>query len=77
LAFALMVYRGDATHLKATILGQVADGLIQVWKNGSIHPVSISELKAAFAGETLFVNLQMMSQWTITLTEKGGRVAFG
>lgn len=76
-SFALMIYGGDVVHLKATILSQVADGLIEVWKNGSTLPASISELKAAFAGETLFVNPQMMARWTITVTEKGVRVAFG
>ncbi len=72
-----MVYESDAVHLKATILGQVADGSIEVWKNHSAHAVSLSELKAAFADTTLFAIPQKMAQWTITVTEKGCWVAFG
>ena len=55
LAFALTIYNGDLARLKASLLWQANDALIEIWRVGVARPLEFSELKAIWQDDANFL----------------------
>ncbi len=76
-AFALWAYNGDLERLKSSLLWQVNEELIEVRHASGTRKLSVSELKAVWCDDDNFLDAKRAAQFSIRLTDKGARWAYG
>ena len=77
LAFALLVYGGDLARLKATVLWQASDELVQIWEADGERPLEVSELKAIWCDDANFLDAERAARYRVRATDKGLKWAYG